>query len=353
MHMADALLSPEVGGTMWAATGAALIYSAGKVKKEINDQKIPLMGILGAFIFAAQMINFTIPGTGSSGHLGGGMILAALLGPYAAFIVTASILLIQALFFADGGLLALGCNIFNLGAFPAFIAYPFVYKKITGNKQSIARISTASILSVMLALELGAIFVVIETVLSGVSDLPLSAFLLTMLPIHLAIGLIEGIVTAIVINFIWKAEPEIFSINEINESSSGSSTKKIFAAIIAVTIITGGVVSWFASEHPDGLEWSISRITGKEEIKSPEGGTYSLFESIQKELSFLPDYTFKKDYSERDEKTEGAGVDENADKGGKSMSGIAGSAITILLVIIIGFLLKSRRERVINKNGKN
>ena len=77
------------------------------------------MGVLGAFIFAAQMINFTIPATGSSGHLGGGLILTILLGPYAAFLTIASVLMVQALFFADGGLLALGCNIFNLGFFPA------------------------------------------------------------------------------------------------------------------------------------------------------------------------------------------------------------------------------------------
>jgi cobalt/nickel transport system permease protein len=123
MHMADALISPAVGGGMWAATGALLAYSARKVTQEIDDRKVPLMGVLGAFVFAAQMINFTIPGTGSSGHLGGGMILTVLLGPYAAFLVTASVLTVQALFFADGGLLALGCNIFNLGFFPAFIAY--------------------------------------------------------------------------------------------------------------------------------------------------------------------------------------------------------------------------------------
>ena len=114
MHMADALLSPAVGGGMWAATGATLAYCARKVTRESDDRKVPLMGVLGSFIFAAQMINFTIPGTGSSGHLGGGMILTVLLGPYAAFLVTASVLTVQALFFADGGVLALCCNIFNV-----------------------------------------------------------------------------------------------------------------------------------------------------------------------------------------------------------------------------------------------
>ena len=107
MHMADALLSPTTGGVMWAVTAATTFYSARKVQSQLDSRKIPLMGVLGAFVFAAQMINFTIPGTGSSGHLVGGLLLAILLGPHAAFLTLASVLTVQALFFADGGLLAL------------------------------------------------------------------------------------------------------------------------------------------------------------------------------------------------------------------------------------------------------
>jgi cobalt/nickel transport system permease protein len=98
--MADALLSPGIGGAMWAATAATTIYCARKVQNQLDDRKIPLMGVLGAFVFAAQMINFSIPGTGSSGHLGGGLLLAILLGPHAAFLTLASVLTVQALFFA-------------------------------------------------------------------------------------------------------------------------------------------------------------------------------------------------------------------------------------------------------------
>src|SRR4030042_511376 len=108
MHMADALISPAVGTTMCVVSAGLIAYSCKKVKDTADDRKVPLMGVLGAFIFAAQMINFSIPATGSSGHLGGGMILSILLGPYAAFLVMASVLVVQALFFGDGGLLALG-----------------------------------------------------------------------------------------------------------------------------------------------------------------------------------------------------------------------------------------------------
>ena len=117
MHMADALLSPAVGATMWAGSLATIGYSSRKLKENLDNKTIPLMGIMGAFIFAAQMINFTIPGTGSSGHIGGGMILAVILGPFAAFLSIPSVLVVQALFFADGGLLALGCNIWNMGIY--------------------------------------------------------------------------------------------------------------------------------------------------------------------------------------------------------------------------------------------
>lgn len=98
MHMADALTSPTVGAVMWAGTAALIGYSAKKVRERGDDRMVPLMGVAGAFVFAAQMINFAIPGTGSSGHLGGGLLLAALLGPYAGFLVVASVVTVQALF---------------------------------------------------------------------------------------------------------------------------------------------------------------------------------------------------------------------------------------------------------------
>src|SRR5512136_1177780 len=139
MHMADALLSPTVGGAMGAVTATAVAWCSREVRREADDRRVPLMGVLGAFLFAAQMINFSIPGTGSSGHLGGGLLLAILLGPHAAFLVIASVLTVQAFFFADGGLLALGCNIFNLGFFPAFVAYPLVYRVMAGDRHGTPR----------------------------------------------------------------------------------------------------------------------------------------------------------------------------------------------------------------------
>ena len=118
MHMADALVAPAVAATMYVCSGGVAGFSVKKVRLESDPKKSPVMGVMGAFVFAAQMINFTIPGTGSSGHLCGGMMLTALLGPYAAFLTMIGVLLIQCLLFADGGILALGCNIWNMALFP-------------------------------------------------------------------------------------------------------------------------------------------------------------------------------------------------------------------------------------------
>ena len=342
MHMADALLSPAVGGTMWVATAGTIAYCAKKVQQELDDRKVPLMGVLGAFIFAAQMINFSIPATGSSGHLGGGMILAILLGPYAAFLTIASVLTVQALFFADGGLLALGCNIFNLGIFPCFIAYPLIYKPLAGNKQTPLRIGLGASIAAIVGLQLGALGVVFETVASGISELPLSAFLSVMLPIHLAIGVVEGLVTTAVVTFIWRARPEILELTANSESLGNLAMGRIVAAIAIAAMVMGGALSWFASSSPDGLEWSMAKVSGKAELEGPEKGLHHSLAALQEKIAFLPDYGFKTTVPETTDETETPkwpDVDS-----GKTTSGLVGGALTLVLALMIGMLLRKRRQ---------
>lgn len=334
MHMADALISPAVGGVLWAATAGLIAYSAKKVTAEADERKVPLMGVLGAFIFAAQMINFSIPATGSSGHLGGGMILAILLGPYAAFLVMASVLMVQALFFADGGLLALGCNIFNLGFFPCFVVYPLIYRKIAGDCPTQKKILFGSLIAAVVGLQLGAFGVVVETVLSGISELPFRTFVLLMQPIHLAIGVVEGLVTAAVVTFVWRARPEILH-------ATGYS-KKVILGLLAAAALAAGVLSWFASSNPDGLEWAMFKTSGKEELESREKVHASLA-GIQEKTAFLPDYGFKKSEPaaepETGEKPAWPAVDP-----GTSVSGLIGGALVLLIVVLIGMGLRRRKD---------
>ncbi|MBF0468688.1 MAG: energy-coupling factor ABC transporter permease [Desulfamplus sp.] len=360
MHMADALISPAVGGTMWALSAGLIGYCSKKVKNEMDDQKIPLMGVMGAFIFAAQMINFTIPVTGSSGHLGGGMILSILLGPHIAFLTMASVLTVQALFFADGGLLALGCNIFNLGFFPCFIAYPLIYKKITRENPTRNNIVSGSLIAAILGLQAGAFAVVVETVMSGISELPFSTFLMLMQPVHLAIGIVEGVTTAAVVIFIWKARPEILNAAASSVPIGGISIKNVLTGITVAAVITGGALSWFASSNPDGLEWAMFKTAGVEELESPHELHASL-SKVQEKTAFLPDYGFKSDESElilnENKSTEenGTTAATTEDKkhqssawpavdSGTSVSGLTGGLLTLTLAVAVGFILRHKKS---------
>jgi cobalt/nickel transport system permease protein len=340
MHMADALISPAVGGTMWAATAGLTLYSARKLKQETDDRQLPLMGVLGAFVFAAQMINFSIPATGSSGHLVGGLILCILLGPYAAFITLASVITVQCLFFADGGLLALGCNIFNMGFFACFIGYPLIYKKIVGDRTTPGRILLGALAAAIVSVELGAFSVVLETLLSRISELPFSTFVLLMLPIHLGIGVVEGLITAAVVTFVWKARPEILEMAP--SAGTRRSFKPVILGLAALAVFTGGLLSWFASTHPDGLEWSIKGVTGQEELQAPQAGAHGVLAALQEKLAFLPDYDFKPPPGSHEAEKESSWPEVSP---GKSLAGVLGAAITLLLAGAIGFGLKKFAAR--------
>lgn len=335
MHMADALVSPAVGGIMLAASAGAIAYSAYKCKDDLDEKKIPLMGVMGAVIFAGQMINFTIPGTGSSGHIGGGILLAALLGPFPAFLTITAVLLIQALFFADGGLLALGANIWNMGFYACLLVYPFVFKPIVKKGLTPTRITVAAIVSVVLALSLGAFSVVLQTLASGITELPFVTFVGMMIPIHLAIGLVEGIVTGGILVFVYKMRPELLESSVENKKlPKNISIQKVMGMLLIFAVVVGGGLSLFASANPDGLEWAMENVAGTTELEA-DGDIYSSVGSIQESTAFLPDYSFKS--------TDGEGS-----VAGTSVSGIVGAGITLLLAGGTGYLIyavKRRKEK--------
>ncbi len=353
MHMADALLSPEVGGTMWIAAAAALGYSCHRVRREgeigpgsaaaprqagigVADRRVPLMGVFGAFVFAAQMINFTVPGTGSSGHLGGGLLLAILLGPHAGFLTMASVLVVQALFFGDGGLLALGANICNLGILTCLIAEPLVYRPLAGGGRQRRRIMLGAVTAAVVGLQLGSLGVVVETVTSGISELPWRAFLLLMQPIHLAIGVVEGLVTAGIVLFLVRVQPEVLA-------SAGHRpavpSRRLLLGVAVSVLLVAAVLSWFASTHPDGLEWSVAGVTGSEEVESAEGRTHRAAAQLQEHTTVLPDYDLP-----------GSGHPHSAAEAedgqwpvvdaGTSVAGVVGGLLTMLLVVGITVVLR-------------
>lgn len=272
MHMADALVSPAVAGAAGITAAALIGFSSKKVKSIKREDIVPLMGIMGAFIFAAQMINFSIPGTGSSGHIIGGVLLAALLGPWAAFITLSSVLIIQCLLFADGGLLALGCNIVNMAAMSCLVVYPLVYRPIVGQSVGRWRISIGSIIACVIGLELGALLVTAETKLSGVTALSTVDFLALMTSIHLAIGICEGIATALILCFVASYKPDLLNScygapdSNLTSGKSAHKTKTVIRIFAVLALILAISFTWIASSDPDGLEWSIEKLTGSTEI---------------------------------------------------------------------------------------
>lgn len=329
MHMADALLSPSVGGAMWAVSAGAIAWGSARLGRESDDRIAPLMGVLGGFLFAAQMINFSIPGTGSSGHLTGGLLLAILLGPSAAFLTVASVLVVQALFFADGGLLALGCNIFNLGVIPAFIVYPLFYRRLIGRAPGPRREAAVTLFAALGAMQLGALCVVLETALSGVSELPLAKFLALMLPIHLAIGAVEGAVTLAVVSFLRKARPDLLARRTRAEASP--SLGPFLAAALACALLVAGGISRFASGKPDGLEWSVAGAAGGAAPVAAHGVTAYLH-ALQGRLAWFAEYRLP------------AGGAVAAQQAGPGAAGVVGTLITLVIVVAVAALLRRAKR---------
>lgn len=354
MHMADALLSPAVGGTMWAVSAGTIALGSARLRREQDDRQAPLMGVLGAFLFAAQMINFSIPGTGSSGHLTGGLLLAVLLGPSASFLTLASVLVVQALFFADGGLLALGCNIFNLGVIPSFLVYPFLYRVLSkgdiskgdrhltepvpGGAPGRLRETAAVMIATLVAMQLGSLAVVLETGLSGISSLPLERFLLLMQPIHLAIGAVEGAVTVAILSFVRKARPEL--LRHAPADNAGRSRFAVLLAFLVIALVTGGFLSQLASKNPDGLEWSLSKVGGNAAAPGAREGVRGLLAQLQEKSAWFPDYAAK---HAAPRPLHGGAVELPA--AASAVPGIAGTLLTLALVCVAGALLKRGKQR--------
>lgn len=333
MHMADALLTPAVAGTMYACSAAAAGYSVKKIRQENDEKKIPVMGVMGAFVFAAQMINFTIPGTGSSGHLCGGMLLSSILGPEAGFLTMIGVLLVQCLLFADGGLLALGANIWNMAFYGCFIGGMILWRHMTDRKVTKRRIVAASMLGSVLSLQLGAFSVTLETLASGVTELPFAVFLAAMQPVHLVIGCVEGVITAVVLLFIYEARPELLW-NAGNDGEKGGrlSYKQTIAVFAAAAAVIGGLLSLMASAYPDGLEWSMERVAGTAELEA-EGTVYAVAEKIQSLTSFLPDYAWKNKESVT----------------GTIFSGVFGGIVVIAVCAAGCFLIKCFRKKTLRE----
>jgi len=198
-HIPDGFLGLMVVGMAWVISIVALAYAVTRTNRQLGEKQVPLMGVMAAFIFAAQMLNFPVAG-GTSGHLIGGTLASILLGPWAGMLVMTSVVAIQALIFQDGGLISLGANILNMAVIACLVGY-FLYvwmQRVLGDKASVSLVSAfvASWCSVFLA----AIATAVQLAISGTS--PLQIALPAMGGVHALIGIGEGLITAAALAFI-------------------------------------------------------------------------------------------------------------------------------------------------------
>jgi cobalt/nickel transport system permease protein len=204
MHIPDGFLSLPVSAGSGVLSVGGLVLALKRLKKQVGDRLVPLMGVMAAFIFAAQMFNFPVAG-GTSGHLLGGALAAIVLGPMAGTVVLTVVLIVQCLLFQDGGLIALGANVFNMaivGVWGAWAVFESV-KRMVPHWGLVVAPFVAAWISVVLAASMCAF----ELSLSG--TMPFPTALIAMVSVHSVVGVGEGIITVLVVTFLKRVKPEL------------------------------------------------------------------------------------------------------------------------------------------------
>ncbi|KYC39503.1 cobalamin biosynthesis protein CbiM [Scytonema hofmannii PCC 7110] len=208
LHIPDGFLNLPVIAVTWAIAIALIAVSLSKSQAEYQERAVPLMGVCAAFIFAAQMINFPIPG-GTSGHLLGGTLAGALLGPWAGSLVMVAVFIVQSVFFQDGGLTVLGANILNMGLIGTFAGY-YLYKaiRIAIGRNKLSGMVVGAAVAAWTSVVVAALVCAVQLAISG--TVPLSVALTAMTTWHILIGIGEAAITVISLSFIWRTRPDMF-----------------------------------------------------------------------------------------------------------------------------------------------
>lgn len=243
MHIPDGFLSISISIICWIITIALLAIAVRRTQHELGERQVPLMGVMAAFIFAAQMINFPVAG-GTSGHLLGGALAAIMLGPWPAMLVMASVIGVQGLLFQDGGLLVMGANMLNMGLLTVMVGYG-LFRGVIGRapRTQLAVAGVAAWLSVMT----GALATSLQLWLSGTARLDI--VVPAMLGIHALIGVGEALITVAALAFVMRTRPDLLSA----EASAAHGGRGWIAAgmLIALAVV---LLAPYASASPDGLE---------------------------------------------------------------------------------------------------
>jgi cobalt/nickel transport system permease protein len=264
LHIPDGFLSVAVAAVCWLFILGILAYALRMTQRSLDERLIPLAGIMGAFIFAAQMINFPVAG-GTSGHFIGAALAFIVLGPWLGLLTMTAVIALQALLFQDGGLVVMGANILIMGLVPGFVGYQiYCLGKGRGRRVEMGITGIAAWLPIMAA----ALVTTLLLAFSGTTSLAVA--LPAMLGIHAFIGVGEALITVAALAFIRRTRPTV-----LDDGGVAAQGSWLILGLIAVLIVL--LLAPFASGHPDGLEW-VAEMSGFAE--SAQDAPYTL----------LPDY---------------------------------------------------------------
>ena len=255
MHVPDGFLSTRIWVAFDAVSGASILYAARRLRPEASARSVPMMGVLSAFVFAAQLLNFPVLG-GTSGHLVGGALLAVLLGPLAGFLTMATVIVAQALVLQDGGLAALGANVFNIGAVPVFSGYA-LFHVVAGRQRRAERLIAGGLVAGWGSLVVSSACCAVELALSGA--VPLALALPAMTGYHAVIGLVEGGLTAGVLAFLARVRPDLLA----RESPGRLALADWVAALALVALPCAILALAGTSRLPDPLEKLLQSSAGQ------------------------------------------------------------------------------------------
>ncbi len=306
MHIPDGFLSVLVSVVFWIVSIAVVAYALKRANRDLGEKQVPLMGVLAAAIFAGQMLNFAVAG-GTSGHLLGATIATILLGPWAAILVMTCVVGVQALIFQDGGLLALGANIFNMALVGVSVAY-FAYRtirKLAGGRSW--GLYAGGLIAAWLSIFVASLAAALQLALSGTS--PANVAVPAMGAIHALIGVGEALITVGALAFLSAARPDL--VRRPQEQAPLGRVVWVVGLLLALGL---AVLSPLASTHPDGLEW-VAKQQGF--IGRAQGSIYRI----------IPNYVFP-------------GINDGA-----LATIIAGLLGTVLVFIVALGLAYSRRKR--------
>ena len=248
MHIPEGMLSLPVTAVAGLVSFTTLAYAVSWVRRHLDERKVVLMAVLGALIFALQMLNFPIQ-AGTSGHFAGGALAGILLGPWPAVLVMTTVLGVQAFLFADGGIIALGANILNLGILAPLVGYG-VHRLAVALAATRGGHLVGAFLGAWLSILLAALAVAGELGLSGTAHPQLAA--LAMGGTHALIGIGEGLVTAALIAYLLQVRPDL--VDAADQTARRSSLRGVTLTLAGIALIAAAF-SFLASSAPDGLEW--------------------------------------------------------------------------------------------------